>query len=130
MSWDSFIGRNYYKIRVLGIDLKGVNSIRFSGNESFKHRVVKFMVCHLLSMKGHRFKTEENIKGSICDVIDLDNFIIYEVESKATKRTLRKKLDDFYHPYIEDIIVIDIRKLRYDWNPILKLRDKISKMII
>ena len=127
MSWSSFLRNNYLKLKTLGIDLRDVNTIRFRGNESFRHRLVKFLICQRLFSLGHHFKTEQPIKSSVCDVIDLDTFVIYEIENSATMEIRKKKLDEFYHPYIEDIVIVDIRKLKVNWKEIAKLRDEVYK---
>jgi hypothetical protein len=112
----------------MGINLRGTNTIKFcGGKESFSHRIAKLALCHLLTKAGHNFKTEQPIGEAVCDVIDLDTLVIYEIESHANSTIIKKKLDDFLHPLIEDLIIVDLRKMDIDWEPVFALRDKIKK---
>ncbi|MCW4003681.1 MAG: hypothetical protein NWE95_07205 [Candidatus Bathyarchaeota archaeon] len=105
-----------------------MDAVKFhAANESFSHRVAKLVICNLLTEAGHHFKTEQPINEAVCDVIDLDTFVIYEIESHANSTIIKRKLDDFLHPLIEDLIVVDLRKMDIDWEPIFMLRDKIRK---
>jgi hypothetical protein len=125
MSWNAFLKKNYEKIMQLGIDLKELNCVRIGNGESFAHQLVKFMICHHLLALKHRFKTEQQIGSAICDIIDLDTFIIYEIESSVSPFFVRKKLEDFYHPIIEDIFIVDIKKLKH-LSSAFKLRKEIA----
>jgi hypothetical protein len=126
MSWSRFLKKNYDRIMQLGIDLKDINVIKVGNGELFKHQLVKFLICyHLLALK-HHFKTEQPICKGICDVIDLDTFTIYEIESNLSPFLRRKKLEDFYHPLIEDIFIVDLKKMRH-WRSIFALRDEVEK---
>jgi len=127
MSWDILLRRNYPKIKQLGIDLNGVNTLRFDGNENLEHKLIKFLICHNLFEAGHHFMTEQPIKEAICDVIDLDTLIIYEIEANATLSKSKEKLEAFYHPYIEDIVIIDLRKLSFDRLEIVTLSDEVRR---
>jgi len=128
MGWEHFLRKNYPKINQLGIGLNGLNTLRFDGNESFEHRLIKFLICHNIFEAGHHFKTEQLIKDSICDVIDLDTLVIYEIEANATLQKNKEKLEAFYHPYIEDIVIIDSKKLGSDWPTLAALSDKIRRL--
>lgn len=119
--------RNWQRIEALQINLRHLNSVRFHMKESFGHRMAKCMFCHLLWQKGHFFVTEHPINGSVCDVLDLNTFIVYEVEAEATPSRIKRKLDDYRHPLIEDLIIIDLRKMGLSWEPLLDVRDAIDK---
>jgi len=121
------VRNNYLKLKTLGIDLRDINTVRFRGNESFRHRLIKFLISQELFSLGHRFKTEQPIKSSVCDVIDLDTLVIYEVESNPTMEVMKRKLREFYHPYIEDIVIVDIRKIKVNWREMDKLRNEVSR---
>jgi len=127
MKWEQLIRKNGKKLETLGINLKGVNTIKFRGKESFSHRVVKLVICHLLAKAGHNFKTEQPIKDNVCDIIDLDSLIVYEIETYPNSTIIYKKLDDFLHPYIEDLVIVNLRKIDYDWVPVYCLRDEMAK---
>ena len=124
MSREMFLRKQYEKLTRLGIVLGGVNTLRFQGSEEFNHALAKFLVCFGILRDGHRFKTEQKINSSICDIIDLDNFIIYEIESNADSAKHKSKLEDFYHPHIEDIVIIDLKKLS-GWEAVGNLFDSV-----
>ncbi|MEM3506356.1 MAG: hypothetical protein QW589_01265 [Candidatus Bathyarchaeia archaeon] len=120
MSWEAFLSRRYVKLRTLRIELKALNTIKLQASEDFRHALAKFLVCYGIFNNNHHFKTEQKINNAVCDVIDLDNFIIYEIESDAGMTKQKKKLEDFYHPYIEDIIIVDLKKIE-GWEAIDRL---------
>ena len=119
--------KNWNKLRALGIDWRGINTIKFNGYESFSHRVIKFILCHLIYQMGHNFKTEQPIKKAVCDVIDLDTFVVYEIECNPTPLAIKRKMKDYSNPLIQDLIILDLRKMNIEWEPIFRLRDEIKK---
>ena len=125
-SFKSFISENREKLRILGIELRGINTVRFHPYETLTHRLVKFLIAHHLFEQDHYFKTEQPIKKSWCDVIDLNDFVIYEIETNINGTKIKKKLEEFYHPFIEDIIFIDTQKLKCDWLSVNRLFDAIK----
>ena len=127
--WSAFIKKSYQKMKMLGIGLDKVNVVRFHSREPLKHRMAKLVVCHHLFDIGHFFKTEQKIRESFCDVIDLNTFTIYEIEAYATKRIEKKKLEQFYHPLIEDIVIINLMKMDFEWYEMVKFSDEIKKRI-
>lgn len=118
--------RNHTKLVQMGIDFKGVNTVKFQAHESFIHRLVKFFICHNLADLRHHFKTEQVVNGFVCDVIDLSSMIVYEVESNINFEKRKKKFEMFYHPYIEDIVMVDVKKLDCNWISANKLSDAIK----
>lgn len=80
-----------------------------SGKESVKHWVIKSILFKLLRERGQTVGTEVEVKGGIVDVLDVDNFIGYEVESKINKRSVRQKLKRLWR--LHDIIFIDMKKV-------------------
>lgn len=94
MSWERFLRKNYERITQLGIGLKDLNTIKFQGGEHFTHQLIKFIICHHLLKLKHHFKTEQPIRNSICDIIDLDTFVIYEIETNMKPIVRRKKPED------------------------------------
>jgi len=127
VNWEQLLRKNGKKFEILGIALRGIDAIKFRPKETLSHRLAKFIVCYLLAKEHHHFKTEQPINEAVCDVIDLDTLIVYEIESYAHSTTIKKKLDDFRHPLIEDLIILDLRKMNLDWEPFYGLRDRISK---
>jgi hypothetical protein len=128
MKYERLRYKNGKKLKTLGVKLKRINTIRFRGKESFSHRVVKLILCHLITKQGHFFTTEQPIKDGVCDVFDLNDLIIYEIEAYPNSTIIRRKLDIFHHPYIEDLIIINLRKIDYNWLHIYRLRDKLKKV--
>jgi len=118
--------RNWQKLEALRIDFRNLNKVRFHMKESFGHRMAKCMLCSLLWEKGHFFVTEQPVNDSVCDVLDLNTFIVYEIEAEATPCRVKRKLDDYRHPLIEDLIILDLRKMKLSWEPVLEVRDAIS----
>ena len=127
MGWRSFFARNYARLKEIGIDFQSVNCVRFVGWESFEHRLLKFILCHNIYEVNHNFKTEQAVNGSVCDVIDLDTMRIYEVETSSTRRRVDVKPKAFDHPLIEDVLIVDVRKLDFDWRPIKELCKRIRE---
>jgi len=127
MSWDAFLKHNYEKIMQLDIDLRNLDSVRLSAGELFRHQLIKFIICHHLTELRHHFKTEQPIRDSICDIIDLDTFRIYEIETRSSPSVAKKKLDNFYHPLIEDVFIVDLKKLKH-WGNIFDLRKEVARL--
>jgi len=128
VNWEQLLKKNGKKLEILKINPREINTVKFRNtNESFSHKVAKVIICHLLSKSGHCFKTEQPINEAVCDIIDLDTFIVYEIESYSNSTIIKKKIDDFLHPLIEDLIIVDLRKMSLDWEPIYNLRDRIGK---
>jgi hypothetical protein len=127
MSWDTFLKNNYEKMMQLGIDLRNLDSVRLSAGEMFRHQLVKFIICHHLTELRHHFKTEQLIRNAICDIIDLDTLRIYEVETRFAPSVAKKKLEDFYHPLIEDVFIVDLKKLKH-WANIFDLRKEVARL--
>jgi hypothetical protein len=128
MSWNIFFRKNYEKMTQLGIGLEDLNVIKIRAGEFFRHQLVKFIICHHLIELKHHFKTEQVVVGGICDIIDLDTFTIYEVESNPSPINTRKKLNDFDHPLIEDLLIVDLRKLKR-WRNVFDLRREVAKLV-
>jgi len=95
-----------------------------------KHCMAKLIVCHYLLENGHFFKTEQKLNRNYCDVIDLNTFIVYEIETNPSDPIRVKKLDKFYHPLIEDIIIIDLKKMKHDWYELIKFSEQVKKHVV
>lgn len=85
------------------------NAVLHHGDE-LKHFLLKAEVGFRLRSAGHDFCTEvEFPNGKICDVFDLDTFIVYELESDLDRAARGKKLEDFGgFGFVQDVIVLDV----------------------
>jgi len=128
MKFEQLVKENGRQLESMGIDLRELDTLKFGPKETLSHRVTKLILCHLLRKAGHHFKTEQPINKAICDVIDLDTFVVYEIESYANSTTIKKKLDDYRHPFVEDLFILDLRKLKLNWTPIYDLKDRIKQV--
>jgi hypothetical protein len=127
MNWEAFRKNNYEGMMQLGIDLRNLDSVRLSAGELFRHQLIKFIICHHLTELRHHFKTEQLVRDSICDIIDLDTFRIYEVETQSSPGTAKRKLEDFYHPLIEDVFIVDLKKLKH-WSNVFDLCKEVARL--
>lgn len=127
MKFNLFLRRSWQRLEALNINLRHLNTVRFHMKESFSHRMAKCMLCSLLWEADHFFVAEQPINDSICDILDLNTFIVYEIESFPHASTIKKKLDDFRHPMIEDLVILDLRKMGLEWGPVREVSDRIKK---
>lgn len=125
-NWEVFLRKNYKKLAQMGISLNEINTVKFHPKELFTHRLVKFLISHHIFELNHFFKTEQSINNAVCDVIDLSTMVVYEIESDIARGKSKKKLMQYDHPYIEDLFIVDVRKLDCDWLSIRKLSDEIK----
>ncbi len=80
-----------------------------SSKESVKHWVIKSILFKLLRERGRTVGTEIEVRGGIVDVLDVDNFIGYEVESRINNKSVQQKLKRLWR--LHDIIFIDLKKV-------------------
>lgn len=112
---------------VLCQDLKAVIDARIDGSdynrmmcwgddktETIEHWLIKCMLFKLLRNKGHIVVGEANIGSGHCDLIDLTDAKIYEVDKKFSDKQKGFKVDKYRTHYIKDIIFIEYRDL--PWN--------------
>ncbi len=78
--------------------------------ESMKHWLVKCMVFKILRELGRTAGTETEVDGGIVDVIDADNFIAYEIESRPTRR----KIENAKRLGVKDVFIIELGKVPDD----------------
>ena len=78
--------------------------------ESMKHWLVKCMVFKILRERRRTVGTEIEVDGGIVDVIDADNLIAYEIESKTTKQ----KIEEVRRLGVKDVFLIDLRDVPDD----------------
>lgn len=77
--------------------------------DGYKHFLVKSAICFVLRKNGHDFATEHEFpNGRICDVLDLETFHVYEIETNASESDVKEKLGNFWdYDGIRDTLVID-----------------------
>lgn len=78
-------------------------------SDGYKHFIVKSAICFVLRKNGHDFCTEHEFpNGRICDVLDVETFLVYECESNASSSDVEEKLGNFWdYDEVRDTIVID-----------------------
>jgi|GEM_PF-1669003 len=99
-------------LRTNGVVLNETNKnclFLHNSNESAKHWVIKAILFKLLRERGHTVGTEVEIKGGIVDVLDVDTFMGYEIESRPSKRLIKRKTKRLWR--LHDVIFIDIQKV-------------------
>ncbi len=80
-----------------------------NSHESMKHFIVKAMIFKILRERGRNVGTEIETRNGIADVIDLDNLIVYEIETSVSKNKIKEKLNQFKD--FRDLFIVDARKL-------------------
>lgn len=99
-------------LRTNGVVLNETNKnclFMHNSRESTKHWVIKSIVFKLLRERGRTVGTEVELRGGIVDVLDVDNFIGYEIESKINKRSVQQKSKRLWR--LHDVIFIDATKI-------------------
>ena len=90
-----------------------------------KHFVVKAMIFKILRERGRTVGTEIETRNGIADVIDVDNLIVYEVETKITKKRVEEKTRQFKN--FRDLFVFNANKFSNDLN---LLEKKLQDLIV
>lgn len=96
-----------------------------NNKESIKHWIVKCIVFKILRERERVVGTEIEVDGGIVDVIDVNNFIGYEIESKLNRRKIKEKLEQF--DCLKDVFLIDISKLP---NDIKNIEEYLKRKIV
>jgi len=78
-------------------------------NESMKHWIIKCIVFKILRERERVVGTEIEVDGGIVDVIDVNNFIGYEIESNLSRERVKEKIEQF--SCLKDVFFIDISRL-------------------
>ena len=81
----------------------------YNNRESMRHWIVKCVVFKILRERERVVGTEIEVDGGIVDVIDVNNFIGYEIESKLSKKKIEEKVKQFNS--LKDVFLIDASKL-------------------
>lgn len=99
-------------LRTNGIVLNETNKdclFMHNSHESVKHWFVKSIVFKVLRELGRTVGTEVEMRGGIVDILDVDNFIGYEIESDINERTILQKSKRLWR--LHDLIFIDLKKV-------------------
>jgi len=74
--------------------------VRFGNNETLKHAIAKFILCHQLHTEGKSFVTEArmNDKKSRADIFVLDSGEAWEVLQSETAEMFKQKVADYPVP--------------------------------
>lgn len=85
-------------------------------SDGYVHYLAKAAIGFILRKNSHEFATElEFPNGAIADVIDLNTFIVYELESNYSEKDKQEKYDNFWeYEEVRDIIVLDPQELSGD----------------
>ncbi len=95
-----------------------------NSEETMKHFLVKAMILKILRERGRIVGSEIEVRNGIADLVDLDNSIIYEVETNITKEKVYDKIKNYNSA--KDIFFIDTREVPDDLNDAEKyLREKV-----
>lgn len=80
-----------------------------NSKESMRHWLVKSIIFKALRDMGHTVRSEAETRGGIVDVLDEDNMIAYEVETRLDCDRIRMRLRQLWH--LNDVFFIDCRKV-------------------
>jgi len=94
-------------------------------NESMKHWIIKCIVFKILRERERTVGTEIEVDGGIVDVIDVNNFIGYEIESNLSRERVKEKIEQF--SCLKDVFFIDISKLP---NSIESIEEYLKRKIV
>jgi len=112
----------------LNADLKPqrINTLTsWNWNETTEHFITKAMVYKILRERDKNVFTEVRILNGIVDVFNLDDQIIYEIETEKKESTRKQKLDQFKSYLIKDVVFIYLKDLPKKWEERYKYLQKI-----
>ena len=118
-----FVAEDLLNKKGIVVNLHNLNCLFLHNlRESTKHFIVKAILFKLLRNKRRRVACEVEINSGIVDLVDLDNLIAYEIESKPTKRKMEEKVKNY--EAVKDVIFIDLRKVPNDLAKAVKFLKK------
>jgi hypothetical protein len=82
--------------------------------ESMKHWLTKAAIFKILRDRGRVVGTEIELGGGIADVIDVDNFIVYEIEKELNERKKKEKASRLKDA--KDVFIIDLKEVPDDFD--------------
>ena len=80
-----------------------------NSRESTKHWMIKSIIFKILRERGRTIGTEVEVRGGIVDVLDVNSFIGYEIESNISQKAMLQKTKSLWKLY--DVIFIDVKKV-------------------
>jgi len=81
-------------------------------NESMKHWVVKAIIFKILKDLGRTVGSEIEVRNGIVDIIDVNNCIAYEIESRLDEKRIRDKKLKYYA--LRDVFILDLDEIPND----------------
>jgi UTP-glucose-1-phosphate uridylyltransferase len=99
-------------LRTSGIVLNNNNKnclFMHNSHESTKHWIIKSIIFKILRERNRTVGAEIELRGGIVDVLDVDNFIGYEVESNINKKSIQQKSKRLWR--LHDVVFIDVKKV-------------------
>ena len=94
-------------MRLVRISNRKPNGLYWHSGETWEHVLTKLRICYLLKSEGQEFLTEAIFNnGERCDILNLDEGVIYEIINSETKESIEKKKKSYPLP----LIVIDANK--------------------
>ena len=102
--------KNLLKAKGLVIDSNNINCLFLhNSKESLKHFLVKAIMFKILRNRKRKVGCEIEIDNGIVDLLDLNNLIAYEIESKFDKNKIKEKLKNY--KTIKDVVFINLKKV-------------------
>ncbi len=100
-------------------------------NESHKHFVVRALLFKLLTDEGHQVFSEYPINEKDVDLLDVNTFLVYEVETNPVKDYAIKRFQALNgdNNFINDIILIDLQDAELQTNDFTRLLEVLKKKI-
>lgn len=80
-----------------------------NSRESIKHWIIKSIIFKILRERGRTVGTEVEVRGGIVDVLDVNSFIGYEIESNISQKAMLQKTKRLWK--LHDVIFIDVKKV-------------------
>lgn len=80
-----------------------------NSRESTKHWMIKSIIFKILRERGRTVGTEVEVRGGIVDVLDVNSFIGYEIESNISQKAMLQKTKRLWK--LHDVIFIDVKKV-------------------
>lgn len=109
-----FMAERLLRSKGLVLNDSNKNCLFLHANESTKHWIVKAIIFKILKERERTVGTEIEVEGGIVDLIDVDNLIVYEIESKLTKEKKDRRIKEL--DSVNDIFFINLNKVPNDWE--------------
>lgn len=109
-----FMAEKLLKSKGLVLNDSNKDCLFFHGNESTKHWLVKALIFKILKERERTVGTEIEVDSGIVDLIDVDNLIVYEIESNLTKERKNVRMKELNS--VNDIFFINLNKIPNNWE--------------